>query len=981
LEELGLPADEKAQFQGQGTTGSASDAFSELSGLQPFSLDDLDLGTSTSASELPPSLQPFSLDDLALDEPAPAAHTETVEPGIYSWQEPSARGGGIQLPQEPEPSGPSIFSKLVERAAALPPIEEPPLPAVELTEADVAAYFSNDDVSLREDDGSPERLTGTFRLPKPSLDESLAPSGAVSAVSGKGEAPLKPEAAEPELTPFSLEELGLSPEEIAQLEGQAAPPAAQAEPELTPFSLEELGLSPEEIAQLEAMQQGEQQPAAQAEPELTPFSLEELGLSPEEIAQLEALQQGEQQPAAQAEPELTPFSLEELGLSPEEIAQLEALQQGEQQPAAQAEPELTPFSLEELGLSPEEIAQLEAMQQGEQQPAAQAEPELTPFSLADLGLSPEEIAQLEALQQGEQQPAAKGQVSSGVDESIESLLAPAETTDSNILADLGISPATPETSFELPGVEPFSLDEFGDLEPFSFDDLESGAAASGGELAIPPEEIDNLNLGGFETVVFSDDQEPMIDTGDPVLNRLIQLGHRQGYVDLTDIIAVVQDPEREADRIEQLGWSLHRAGIQIRDGDEIIDMEAELGEEEAMLEAPVAEADLTPFAEEMPPAAQAEPELTPFSLEELGLSPEEIAQLEVMQQGEQQPAAQAEPELTPFSLEELGLSPEEIAQLEAMQQGEQEPAAQAEPELTPFSLEELGLSPEEIAQLEAMQQGEQQPAAQAEPELTPFSLEELGLSPEEIAQLEAMQQGEQPPAATTAEEDLFDFSVAEAAPVAKAVRTTPRVEEPPPPPKPEDASFAPEPLDALDDIWQAPPEPAAPEPARVVLPPLAERAKPQPAIRAAMAEERRSVAPTRDDLRFARREAVTAGRGRSARAPLRPRAPEDFIPTGNAKLDDYLRQLSANPANHTLAFTIARLCAQTGQAELMAVVYRRLLKQTALLNRMAEELEDLINTVDDVPVLRQLHRLLGDVYSRQGRLDEAIAAYSVTFAE
>ncbi|MCS6889630.1 MAG: hypothetical protein NZQ09_15595, partial [Chloroflexus sp.] len=541
-----------------------------------------------------------------------------------------------------------------------------------------------------------------------------------------------------------------------------------------------------------------------------------------------------------------------------------------------------------------------------------------------------------------------------------------------------------------------------------------------GELAIPPEEIDNLNLGGFETVVFSDDQEPMIDTGDPVLNRLIQLGHRQGYVDLTDIIAVVQDPEREADRIEQLGWSLHRAGIQIRDGDEIIDMEAELGEEEAMPEAPVAEADLTPFAEEMPSAVKAEPELTPFSLEELGLSPEEIAQLEAMQQGEQQPAAQAaEPELTPFSLEELGLSPEEIAQLEAMQQGEQQPAAQAaepeltpfsltelglsseeiaqleamqqgeqqpaaqgaEPELTPFSLEELGLSPEEIAQLEAMQQGEQQPAAQAaEPELTPFSLEEPGLSPEEIAQLEAMQQGEQQPAAQ-AEEDLFDFGVVEAAPVAKAVRTTPRVEEPPPPPKPEDASFVPEPLDALDDIWQAPPEPAAPEPARVVLPPLAERAKPQPAARAAMAEERRSVAPTRDDLRFARREAVTAGRGRSARAPLRPRAPEDFIPTGNAKLDDYLRQLSANPANHTLAFTIARLCAQTGQAELMAVVYRRLLKQTALLDRMAEELEDLINTVDDVPVLRQLHRLLGDVYSRQGRLDEAIAAYSVTFAE
>uniref|UniRef100_UPI002ACEE8DB tetratricopeptide repeat protein n=1 Tax=Chloroflexus sp. TaxID=1904827 RepID=UPI002ACEE8DB len=214
IEELGLPADEAARSQERSTAGS--DAFvDELSGLQPFSLDDLDFGASASTGELPPSLQPFSLDDLALDEARPAPQAEPVEPGIYSWQEPSMRSGGIQLPQEADPSGPSIFSKLVERAASLPPVEDPPLSSVELTDADVAAYFSNDDVSLREDDGSPERLTGTFRLPKLSFDESLAPSGAVGALSGKGEEPVE----ELELTPFSLEELGLSPEEIAQLEG------------------------------------------------------------------------------------------------------------------------------------------------------------------------------------------------------------------------------------------------------------------------------------------------------------------------------------------------------------------------------------------------------------------------------------------------------------------------------------------------------------------------------------------------------------------------------------------------------------------------------------------------------------------------------------------------------------------------------------------------------------------------------------------
>jgi hypothetical protein len=1135
LEELGLSTEEIAQLKGASTPSTptpGTETFDdELSGLQPFSLDDLDFSSATTSGSLPSTLQPFSLDDLALDEEIPASpepSTETIEPGIYSWQEPSSRSSGIQIPKEPEPSGPSIFSKLLERAANLPPVDEPPLSSVELTEADVAAYFSSDDVSLREEDGSDERLTGTFRIPKASLDESLAPTGAVSALSEKKEdVPAEPELkpfsleelglspeeiaqleaaqqqaqpapAEPELKPFSLEELGLSPEEIAQLEAaqQQAQPAP-AEPELKPFSLEELGLSPEEIAQLEAAQQPAQ--PAPAEPELKPFSLEELGLSPEEIAQLEAAQQQAQ--PADAEPELKPFSLEELGLSSEEIAQLEAAQQQAQ--PADAEPELKPFSLEELGLSPEEIAQLEAAQQQAQ--PADAEPELKPFSLEELGLSPEEIAQLEAAQQ----TPATSETIAFTDEPIDSLLSAVSSDEGDIFAHLEPSATSGETSFELPGVEPISFEEFASLEPFSFDDIEGGTTTSS-ELGISPEEIEGIELGNFETVVLSDNEEPMIDTGDPDLNRLIQLGYRQGYVDLTDIIAVVKDPEREADRIEQIGWSLYRAGIQIRDGDEIIDMEAELDEEEPTGVSSTVSADLTPFDEG--PATPAEPELTPFSLEELGLSPEEIAQLEAAQQpaqpapaepelkpfsleelglspeeiaqleAAQQPAqpAPAEPELKPFSLEELGLSPEEIAQLEAAQQPAQpapaEPelkpfsleelglspeeiaqleAAQqqaqpapAEPELKPFSLEELGLSPEEIAQLEAAQQqaqpadaepelkpfsleelglspeeiaqleAAQQPAqpADAEPELKPFSLEELGLSPEEIAQLEAAQQQAQsadaepelkpfsleelglspeeiaqleaarqtqpqPDTAVTSEDDLFDFSIAETAPVAKAVRTAPRREEPPRTPAPEDIGFVPEPLDALDDIWQTPPELPKAEPARVVLPPLGERTKSQPTSRPSVSEERRSVTPTRDDLRFARREAASSGRGRSARAPLRPRAPEDFIPTGNTTIDDYLRQLSANPTNHALAFTIARLCAQTGQAELMAVIYRRLLKHSNLLDQMAEELEDLINTVEERAVLRQLYRILGDVYSRQGRLEEAIATYSATFAE
>ena len=135
------------------------------------------------------------------------------------------------------------------------------------------------------------------------------------------------------VVPFSLEDIdGAAPQ-------RATTPA---EPELEPFSLADLGLSDEEIAQL------------RAEPEpLSPPPAVALPATLAEADQVEAV-------SAPAEPELAPFSLEDLGLSPEEIAQLEAAGEAAAPPAAPAEPELAPFSLEDLGLSSEEIAQLEA---------------------------------------------------------------------------------------------------------------------------------------------------------------------------------------------------------------------------------------------------------------------------------------------------------------------------------------------------------------------------------------------------------------------------------------------------------------------------------------------------------------------------------------------------------------------------------------------------------------------------------------------
>ncbi|MBO9321156.1 MAG: tetratricopeptide repeat protein, partial [Roseiflexus sp.] len=117
--------------------------------------------------------------------------------------------------------------------------------------------------------------------------------------------------------PFTLEELGLSEAELERLGAwdeareqetatpssqEASPPAETAPAEeapseigaLQPFSLEELGLSPEEIAALDsvATPPAETAPAEEAPSDIgamQPFSLEELGLSPDEIAALDSV--------------------------------------------------------------------------------------------------------------------------------------------------------------------------------------------------------------------------------------------------------------------------------------------------------------------------------------------------------------------------------------------------------------------------------------------------------------------------------------------------------------------------------------------------------------------------------------------------------------------------------------------------------------------------------------------------------------------
>ena len=836
---------------------SEFDEENELSNeLTPFSLDDLDLSASGAvdlSENLPPSLQPFSIDDMApplARPPTPSSLPPSINDNSdragYSWQSPTRKSTGFLRDKDATPldSGPSIFAKLKQRHEELPPAE-PASPFSNDNDDTASGFFSDDNISLRDEQAvsTTNKFASGFRLPK---EHELAADSSQPEVSP----PVPFESDEPELMPFSLEDLGLSPEEIAMLGGESVP---------TPTAV-----APAQPA-----------PVVNDEPELTPFSLEDLGLSPEEIAMLG----GESVPTPAASTTQTEFVDDMMG---------------------------------DLG---------------------------EPFSF---------------------------------DEYIDS----AETA----------SASRDNDSFD-----------GDDVKPFSFDDLDSDLSGDGNsmnrELGLTTDELADFSLGELldarakATSNYDGDSTP-VDTGDPTLDRLVTLGQRHGYVDITDIIAEVKDPEAEAERIEEIGWILHRAGIQIRDGDEIIDMEASEGE--------VVEEEIFEMAEPPPrlpipaPVVSDEPELTPFSFEDLGLSPEEIAA--------------------------LGLDTSSIAAVAPEAQPEPPaPVASDEPELTPFSLEDLGLSPEEIAALSGTAstlETDPAPLTSDDSELLPFSLEELGLSAEEIAALSPeIESVNVEPALDSriTTEDLdgdFDFGVVDSAPVeqvAKAKRTAPRVIEAEPTVAAEDIGFAAEPLDALDDIWDAPqlpspepevrpsirPEPStkAEPPARVVLPPRKERSAPverpareRPARERSAPVERSRNTPTRAGWGRGRDNAQSAGFGSAGGSNL-PKAdimPRSFIPTGDETLDAYLIQLENEPQNLPLHLAIARISAQTGRVELMAAVYHKLIKTGQALSQIVDEVEDLIAGAADTGTERQLYRTLGDAYSRQGHLREAVAAYSHT---
>jgi tetratricopeptide (TPR) repeat protein len=177
-----------------------------------------------------------------------------------------------------------------------------------------------------------------------------------------------------------------------------------------------------------------------------------------------------------------------------------------------------------------------------------------------------------------------------------------------------------------------------------------------------------------------------------------------------------------------------------------------------------------------PSAAPADEGMMPFSLNDFGLSDDELSALNIQPEAAGTPDAEPASAALPFSLSELGLSDDELTvfNLDEDTASSFEPtfgeattlpmlpedmrsdlsdttghSAPQDADMTPFSLADLGLDDEELSlfeQVQAEQTGgatnEAAPIGTAdEVDMTPFSLSDLGLSDEELSLLDQSQQG------------------------------------------------------------------------------------------------------------------------------------------------------------------------------------------------------------------------------------------------
>ncbi|HEU5097658.1 MAG TPA: lamin tail domain-containing protein [Roseiflexaceae bacterium] len=739
LSDLGLSDDEIAGLeslrtdapspsQPASTTPNAGDEILDMGDLpldlQPFSIDELDLGASEPSSsgigELPTSLQPFSLDEpppqrprvsgfitpeSAENEPISDEEDYTPETRGFSWQQASQKPETSfrKTPQDEPSSDSSIFAKLKQRHQSNPADREPPpLPPVTLEPDEHLGLFSIDDVSLRDDVPPTSAETAAPTEPQQRVPAQSAPAPTPEIEN------LEEAIASGQVQPFSLADLGLSEEEIAAMgmgtaaaaTDAAAPPAQAGEVVIEHVEFDPSGIDYNgEFVLIKN--------AGARSADLTGWTLHDIGgrhsftFPPFLLAPGESVRLWTRRGINDA----ANLYWDSVGAIWNNTGDTAILQDaaGNQQSAYTFEPpprEPAPEPSEPAA----PIQPATPMPEIENLEDAVASGQVQPFSLADLGLSDEEIA---AMGLGEPAGTQASEPNEPAAAEADQLTLPSEAAPSQE-APAGAEPAD-EAALLTSDLQPFSLTDLGlsddEISALGFDTA-AEADDGGMGLGLTEEELEGLDGGDLkwasqqpqpEPAASAPTQpEPQLTTGDLVVDRLIALGRLQGYVDIADIMADFEDPEAEAARIEEIGQRLHEAQIEIRDGDEVIDMEAE--EEVDQEEAGESEqADDWMSAPDIPPAAPTFPPLD--------LATDDDDRLGLAEPDAPKQDTDAEPSMTPFSLSELGLSEDEI---NALGLGEPastpEPTAPteqpAEPDMTPFSLSDLGLSDEEINALD-----------------------------------------------------------------------------------------------------------------------------------------------------------------------------------------------------------------------------------------------------------------------------------------
>ncbi len=591
------------------------------------------------------------------------------------------------------------------------------------------------------------------------------------------------------------------------------------------------------------------------------------------------------------------------------------------------EDDLSPFSLSDLGITDEEARAAGITRQPAEQVQAtadQPEDDFSPFSLRDLGLVEDEAA-------GQAAPSAAQESAAGAE------------------------------------VRPFSLSDLGlDEQEWKFEgdiDEATGTPRAAVEGAAPA------------------------------------LASRD-----------VEDEWPEAHPIESSPSSSEQAGTAEPEVEPFSFADLGLGDEELADAEPEAAGD-EPSAEIARPS---EPE--PFSFADLGLNEEDFADIDLGESVEagaapqssnqaskaEQPAeasAVSETERMDFDLSGLAFSDEEPTAGGMEQMGTiGHVAASAEvdqEEMTPFSLADLGLTDEELVQMGVEAEAETPQAGQpagtgsdtggsaADQEMTPFSLANLGLTDEELELFGVADEqayGTRPEdaggaAAPQAEVDQADHYEGPEPEASAGETAAPR-------PHVEKRTFSFDDLGLGGDAQNGFSSSDGTETAD-----RAGKTASSPSIReadtAAVAARANEVEPS--GAMVSPPESDETSGDRAADPRVEPDAgvnrPQTSSPaTGSvpAELAQFYEQIAAQPESHAMRLAIARMSEQRNDIERALEQYKQLIRRNALLDPVVEDLEELTMGEHDRPLLRRIHRLLGDAYMKQDRFQDAMDQYSWT---